>query len=266
MKTPKTLFREYFRARIAKSGMPKGEDLEDLIAGCSAEWEETPCSEYGGMTPRAYFATLTDADVLTEMLVTDIKEGGDPLALIAERLAELPEAVRPLCAFVTGDEREDIRIAAAELLWRMDKVPVETFVDLAFDGDAPEALRERIIEVLSQCGSAVYDAVMPRTEHLSGDAALIAGELLVSSGVTNDGVCDFLLRLTDDPQTLPRALQLIASYGDFRAVPALKKLARTCDYATYTDIRSAVEMIGGEMDVERDWTGDATYALIKGGK
>lgn len=42
MKTPKTLFREYFRARIAKSGMLKGEDLENFIAGCSAEWEETP--------------------------------------------------------------------------------------------------------------------------------------------------------------------------------------------------------------------------------
>ena len=80
----------------------------------------------------------------------------------------------------------------------------------------------------------------------------------------NEDVYDFLLSLTRYPATLPRALQLKSSYVDIRSIPSLKALAKVFDYATYTDIRSAVEALGGYMDVERDWKGDATYARIKG--
>lgn len=262
-KSPKTLFGEYFRNRITKrGGMPKGEAFEDFVAECSEAWENEPCDEYGGMTPREYFASVTDVRALADMLEADIKEGGEPTALISGRLTELPGAVSVLTELAENGT-EEVRMAAADILWQSDKVPVEAFADMVFDPDTPELFRERLIEILSET-DGIYPALSHRMEQATHDGALILGELLVSSGEMNDDVYDFLLSLTSDPETLPRALQLIASYGDMRAIPSLKALAKDCDYATYTDIRSAVEALGGDMDVERDWKGDATYARIKG--
>ena len=265
-KSPKALLREYFRRKLAeKGGLPAGEEFEDFVAECSASWENEPCGDYGGLTPKRYFAEITDVGTLIDMFERDIKEGGEPSAVITERLEELPAAAAALTDIVTGDGGEEIRLAAADILWRADRVSAEAFADVIFDADTPEALRERLIDILSDA-PGIYPALAERMDHVSGTNALILGELLVRSGEMNDGIYSFLLKLTGDAETLPRALQLIASYGDMRAIPELKKLALNCDYATYTDIRAAVEELCGDMDVERDWKGDPTYERIKGGK
>ncbi len=267
MKSPKTLFREYFRRRLISAGKKlAGDELEDFIAEAAAEWEREPCAEYGGLSPKEYFADIGDAAELIRLLAADIKEGGEPLAVITDRLAELPGAAGSLAETVCSDEAdEELRIVAADLLWQRGSVPVEEFADIVFSATAPVALRERLIEILGGCGGETEQAVLPRIGHVAGDDALVAGELLVRSGSMTDETLDFLLSLTESADTLPRALQLLSDYGDTRTIPRLKELARTCDYATYTDIRSAVEAMGGELDVERDWSGDATYGIIKGG-
>lgn len=264
MNKHKQLFREYFIRRIKAIGRKLSDDeLEDLTAECSESWENEPCEGYGGKTPREYFAEIKDARRLAEIFAEDAAEG-EPLAVIADALSALPGASAALCALLE-DENANVRARAeaADLLLRMDAAPVESLTELALAGDTPEELRERAIEALAcSDGETVYEAAAQRAADAEGMSALIAGELLVGSGVRSDRVTELLLRLTEDRETLPRALQLIAAYGDESVLPRLKKLAESCDYATYTDIRSAVESLGGELDEKRDWTGDATYDAI----
>ncbi len=266
MKSPKTVFREYFRERLRKTGaMPKGEDFEDFLAECSADWENEPCAEYGGKTPREYFGGITDPDELARIFEQDVKEGGEPLAVIADRLAGMPEAKSVLCRMVSDGDNENVREAAADILHAANEVPVSEFAEIIFDPDTPAGLRERLTDILSQTDN-VCSALAWRIDDAEGTDALILAEILVESGAVSDGVFSLLMRLTDNADTLPRALQLIASYGDDRALPRLKEVAETCDYAMFTDVRSAVEALGGELDCDRDWSSDATFAAIKGNK
>ena len=116
--SPKTLFREYFRRRLISAGKKlAGDELEDFIAEAAAEWEREPCAEYGGLSPKEYFADIGDAAELIRLLAADIKEGGEPLAVITDRLAELPGAAVSLAETVCSDEAdEELRIVAADLL------------------------------------------------------------------------------------------------------------------------------------------------------
>lgn len=264
MKSPKKLFGEYFRKRLIAGGKAiKGDEFEDLLASSAAEWENAPCDEYGGKTPREYVGGITDIGEMIKMFRDDVAEGGEPFALISDRLAEMPEAAPALGKIVAEEGDERLREAAADVLFKSDRVPVAEFAEVVFDPDVTVDLRERLIEILSQTEN-IYPVLAPRMEYAEGENALILAELLVSSGARGEDVFEFLMRLTESAETLPRALQLIAEYGDERALPRLYELSGTCDYALFTDIRSAVEWLGGEMDTERDWSADKTFAAIKG--
>ena len=76
MKSPKKLFGEYFRKRLIAGGKAiKGDEFEDLLASSAAEWENAPCDEYGGKTPREYVGGITDANEMLKMFRGDVAEG-----------------------------------------------------------------------------------------------------------------------------------------------------------------------------------------------
>ncbi|MEG2457233.1 MAG: hypothetical protein RSB08_05390, partial [Clostridia bacterium] len=60
--------------------------------------------------------------------------------------------------------------------------------------------------------------------------------------------------------------KLLGKYEDETAIDILKSFATDNDinYVEYVEIRNAVERLGGEFDIEKDFTNDELYAYLKG--
>jgi len=54
----------------------------------------------------------------------------------------------------------------------------------------------------------------------------------------------------------------LGQYGDERAIDILLEAAKTCDYISFLEIRNAVEQLGGEFDIERDFSQDKDFKKL----
>ena len=260
------LFHEFLRKKITENGGLRRSDIEDAVGAYYTEWENTPCRETDGLTPREYFERITDARELVKMLADSLATGDAP-PVLTERLMRAENATAALSELLLDDSADvKARVAAADLLNARESVPAETYIECVFDPDTPETLRETLIGRLEECGEDISEPLIRRIDETDGDARAALAELLVFSGVRDERVYEFLVGLADDARLRAFALDMLGRYGDERAIDRLTELARTCDYADYIDIRSAVEMLGGELEVKRDFTDDVTYKKIKGEK
>ena len=165
--------RAYFAAhRVSRDG------LEDAVADAYADWSDKPLDELDGKTPREYVAAVTDPAEIAEGALAGVRNGGEPSPLFADRVAEVPAASARLTEVLESDEPERVRVAAAELLHRAGAVPVETYIDLVFDPDTPDNLRETLIEQLEYTDGAA-GPLLARLGEAEGENRKILAELLL---------------------------------------------------------------------------------------
>lgn len=252
--------REYLTANRGKIGR-----LDDILPAVYEKWAETPSTALNGRTPRAYVDAITDGKELAALALANVRRGGEPAPVAADKLARTPAAA-PALTEILDDPNEDekVRIAASELLCRMEKLPLADCTTLVFDPDTPELLREALIDRLKYDGADIRRELLARVGETEGEAKKILAELLVGAGVTDDRVYLLLTELLDEPGCLPLACQLLADYGDERAIGPLAELAGKCVYADYIEVRNAVERLGGDLPLRFDWEGDPTYKKIRG--
>lgn len=259
-----SLFEKELRAYF---GTHKGLDpdkIDDIAIAVYNEWSDKPCAELGGKSPRTFVAEIDDPGALIDGAMESVRRGGEPSPLYAERIASMPAAVSKLTEVLSDPaESEAVRTAAAQMLSRAEKLPTREFIELVFDPDTPTDLRETLIDRLKY-EKDISGALIERIPETEGESKMILAELLVSTGVTDDRIFEMLVGMLDDRVSLPFASQLLAEYGDPRAIEKLSELAETCDYADYTELRNAVEMLGGELTLRLNWDGDGTYKIIKG--
>jgi len=238
--------------------------LDDIAVSVYGQWADKPCAELEGKTPRAYVSEIDDPNALIAGAMESVERGGEPSPLFAERIIGMPSALRGLIEILSDASKpEAVRTAAAQLLGRTEKLPINEFTDLIFDPDTPTELRETLIDRLKY-EKNIGSVLIERMAETDGEGRKILAELFVRSGERNDGILEMLLSLLDERGALPFAAQLLAEYGDSRAIEKLSELAETCDYADYTELRNAVEMLGGELTLRLNWDGDRTYKIIKG--
>ena len=92
---------------------------------------------------------------------------------------------------------------------------------------------------------------------------------IVSRGQKTDGAFDILIaEFLKHGENLPLYASYLARYGDERALPFLNAAAENekISYADFEELRFAIEALGGECKVKRDFSADKTYKKIKGAK
>lgn len=257
------LFEKYLREYLSKNGGIIGQ-LEDALPRIYQKWADAPCAALGGKTPRAYVDGIADERTLTELAFANVKRGGEPAPVALDKLIEMPSASPVLIDLLESVGDEKTRIAAAETLDRMNKLPLAACVELVFDSDTPTALRESLVGRLKYDGEAIKRELLARVGETEGEARKILAELIVGSGVTDDRVFTMLTEMISDEGSLPFTCQLLADYGDPRAIEPLSEISETCVYSDYIEVRNAVERLGGNLPLRFNFDGDPTYKKIKG--
>ena len=260
------LFEKYVRNYLQKNKCGLGNDPEELINTLYEKWKAECSEELGGKTPVEFVESIADADDLIKMCFANISKGGEPSPLVSERILKTKEAAVKLEEILEDkDEPEEVRIAASDLLSRMEYAAVEGWLDIIFSDETPNALRDALIEKLKYVKLS-KSALLERIGIAAGEYKLILAELLVATNERDERIYELLLELLKEKPTRAYACNLIANYGDERAIMELVDLASDSDYADYIELRSAVERLGGDMPLKFNWDGDLTYKIIKGEK
>ena len=134
--------------------------------------------------------------------------------------------------------------------------------------DIDAEVKEHCLEPLCyrvDTDEALRDEIIDRAEK-ADDVGMIElyAEVLSFAPTGNDRILELLRMLLGlDPNTAYIAA-LMGRYGDDRAAEDLYSLLDNCTYATYIEVRNAIETLGGTVDDNyRDFSDDPTYKALK---
>ncbi len=257
------LFTEYMHEWMENNSDLTADEMEERAATMFEDWQNVVYEELGGISPKQYFEKITDKNALIKMLVDASKNGVSPSVLLLDRIVDAG-CEEELVSIIKGEYDAEVKIEAINLLFETGADhPVDEYVSIIADKNSDEGLRELCVEVLATEPDAVsaklFDLIPSADYELKG---LIA-EILV--GAKQDERTYALLEdLFKNGNNVPLYAGFIGKYGDERAMTYLYKALDDCNYVDFTEIRNAIEQLGGTVDDEyRDFSSDPYYKALK---
>jgi len=258
---------EWYRANAERFDDP--EEAEGLMPDLYEEWADKPCVEIGGVSPRKFFAKITDAEELVKMLVLSSVESS-PCALLLDRIEAEPKCAPHLITVVKQSKNPLVIMLAINLLDIIGlQVPYDIYVSWLLDYGTSKCPRhingeiiELIVEVLSDKTDIIGDLLTPFVEKASYDTKVNLADILAGYK-NNETAYNLLVEMFEEGQNLPLYAGYLGKYGDKRAIEVLESRLADCNYLEYIEIAGAIEKLGGEADIQRDFSRDPYYRALK---
>jgi len=258
---------EWYRANAEKFDDP--EEAEVLMPDIYEEWADKPCVEIRGVSPRKFFAKITDAEELVKMLVLSSIESS-PCALLLDRIESEPKCAPHLITVVKQSKNPSVVMLAINLLSNIGlQIPYDIYISWLLDygiSKCPKHIDseiiELIVEVLSEKADIIGDLLIPFVAGASYETKTNLADILVGYK-DNETVYSLLVEMFEDGQNLSLYAGYLGKYGDARAIEALKSKLADCNYLEYIEIAGAIEKLGGEVNIKRDFSGDPYYKALR---
>lgn len=230
-------------------------------------WATSPQEALGGIAPATFFDNIP-TDELIDILKGACVGDGNPSSLLFDRIAEEPSLLNGLCALARETSDEKLLTVTLSLIAELGGGSDEFYLDMLERTDVDSCVKDMCIESLCTRADKVKRILLDRAEK-TDDVGMIElyAEVLSYCATGDDKILNLLVKLLHlDPNTAYIA-GLIGRYGDDRAAQHLYPLLDTCDYATFIEVRNAIEELGGTVDDKyRDFSDDPLYMLLKGKK
>lgn len=254
------LFEEYARQWLEthKDAYESPEDMEAALPDLYDEWADAPNAELGGISPRAYFARITDAGELVDMLLA----ADEPSALLADRLTEIDGADDALRAVVTGDYDHEKKMTAMNLLNDRGVYPFDIYAGWLKTGAADDEVRELAVELMAEHADLAANLLYPLIDGADLATKTLLAEVLANAP-KDERTYKLLTELFVLGNNIPLYAGYLGKYGDERAAGMLYRALDDCNYLEYLEIKNAIERMGGIVDDDRDFSDDVYYKAIK---
>jgi hypothetical protein len=261
-------FAHYLKDYV-KSQHLKEDELEDAAPELYLKWLELPQDWLDGASPNAYFGGM-DAVALVRTLGQYMLAGvtlpGPLLNCIADRRDDTYPLLVSLLKNYSGEDEDKIRTTVVRLIEEMDMAhPYDYYVDVIAQAGEPSDFSETCADELRNAGPGYLETLMGAFEQ-------------AQSAYATDCFLDILTDMPYDERTYGYAMerfllsdehkafyaQCLGKIGNPLALPVLEEALRQegLRYFDYVAIRNALEELGGEVDIERDFSGDKDYESL----
>lgn len=241
----------------------KDDELTQALNSAMREWLSTKADYLGGKTPDEYFADM-DAQSLVDLLAEYCVAKMNVPEPLYGRISGEAACIPMLKALTTdGAACAAARATALRLLCDMNADGLAEICAAALLNDAESA--ETAGEWLKNAGYQVVD-VLKRyyaQADYEGKAAIL-DVLACYPGV--DGTANMLIeRLYNDRDRRAMYANMAGRLGDERLLEPLIRLSQLTDmeYFDYKEIVNAIEMLGGDPGMEREFYGDPDYEALR---
>jgi len=227
------------------------------------EWATSPQDTLGGISPSDFFNRIPDSELI-DILKGACAGDNNPSSLLFDRIATEPVLLPELVELAKAATDEKLLTVTMSLIDELGGAADEFYLDM-LERDIDPAVKEQCLDALCAHAEDVKEELIARAEKTDdiGTIELFA-EPLTYCKPGDDRILGLLRTLlVNDPNTAYVAA-LMGRYGDERAAADLYPLLDDCDYATFIELRNAIEELGGTVDEHyRDFSDDPLYAVIK---
>ena len=254
------LFDEKLAAYLSQKGNRyTEEEWEDIIPRLYQKFGDTVIKSIG-TTPVRYYAEM-DEDVLIGVLMRHLKEKVPVSDFLTKALEKKGCSQRILPLLESEDE--DVVLYAIGFLGD-DERAFSGYLSILASVSSTDAEKERAFDVLESHADAVKkQALAYYYEDTSRDVMLeLLSKIRQKDDIVYQVILDeFLMHLED----IPKYAELLASYGDARAIPVLLEQIKRDDvtFVEFRELKYAIEALGGEYGEERDFSSDPNYQRIR---
>lgn len=245
------------------SGKYTYDELEDGIAEVYETWQNSADAELGGLSPIEWVAQRTSNELV--QLFLDRFNEGEPDSFIVEAVEEREECKNDLINILKADHSDEVKIHVANMMLEIGFIrpAADVFCDWLCDPDCASELRDIAVEALKECADDVKARIRENLPGADIETKTLMAEVLICAK-KDDKTFDLLMELFKSGKNTALYAGYLGKYGDERAAAALYKALDDCNYLEFTEIRNAIEVLGGVVDDEyRDFSDDEYYKAIK---
>jgi len=268
-------FAEYMQTWMVEHRADYGkiEEMEADVPMVSLRWLNEPADWLEGKAPGTFFEDYSDAQELTDWMMAYMKTGIAVPGPLMDRIAMLGEAA-PLVKVLAEElkkehaERDnEAAMTCISLLMQMDSAEAaDMYIEYIVAQEGDDEVAEAASEALCQLPQA-REAMIAVLDRPMGEAARTALLDALVHMEPHPDVYRWLKRMfleTNDQKALYASF--LGKYGNDEAIDMLKAAAQEpeLNYLEYLEIRNAIEALGGECDIVRDFNGDKYFETMKG--
>ncbi len=261
-------FSEYLHQYLHSNGLSEDE-IEEQAPELYLSWLAGPKDWLDGRSPNSFFEAMDPGQLVAELGLYLLSDMSIPGPLL-NRIADSCEATHPLLISLMqnyeGEQSDEIRTAVAKLIEEMDMPrPFAYYIDVVAAASEPSDFSEACVEELKNAGQDYIDKVISAYES-------------ASSGYASDCFLDILADMPYDERSYELAMErflysdtnkafyasCLGKLGCEKALPYLEEALRQdgLKYFDYISIKNAVEALGGDVMIDRDFTGDSDYESL----
>lgn len=242
------------------------DDMDEVVPELYLSWLDMPQDWLDGVSPNAYFAAMDAVRLISTLgqyMLSDITLPGPLQNCIADKRDETYPLLISLLMNYSGDNEDKIRTVVVRLIEEMDmQHPYDYYIEVISGAAEQSDFLEACADELRGAGSEYLERVIAAFEQAQQPYA-------------SDCFLDVLTDMPYDERTYGYAMErfllsdthkafyatCLGKIGNPAALPALEEALRQEDitYFDYVAIRNALEELGGEVDIDRDFSGDDDY-------
>lgn len=262
------LFDKYISSYVYSNvGKVKPEEIENNIPVLYEKFGKEKLKELDGETPETYYRKYSAKELL-DCLREHLKNGIAVSDFLCEAIIASKDGKKAVTGALMQDESEEFTAYLMNMLSDMKgEIPAGRYFEYALAGysdSVGELATEFLCEIAENVKSAAIDYY--KTADEKGKERLVE---ILSRTKKDDAVFDILIaEFVKHGENIPLYASYLSRYGDERALPFLNASAENekLSYADFEELRFAIESLGGECKIKRDFTADKTYKKIKNTK
>jgi hypothetical protein len=261
-------FRDYLGTYRQKHDIDE-DVLEEIAPELYLRWLDLPMTELGGKSPNAYFESFSGGDLVTllgQYFFSELQIPGALLGRIVDTKEETYAFVNTMLQNYEGEHGDEFKTILLELIEEMEMPhPYAYYIGEIEAAEEGNDFTEACVDALKGSGDTVKEILVEAYERAEAEYA-------------RECFLDILSDLPYDERVFAHVLDKFIYSVDRRAfyasclgklcndkaLPYLEDALRQegLSYFDYVSIRNAVEELGGEVNIERDFEGDKDYDAL----
>ena len=252
--------KDWTKSNAAK--LKKSEPL-DFVNQIYEQWTVTPLKEIGGISAKEYFKNKSGEESINLLQEYNNQNISIPAPLI-DKLSDIKFEDNLVKLLKEKQKEEELFILATNILEEISsKKHLDILIDVMLNEGLNSETRDFAAEVLAAHATEVKEKIKAQVKNdTSKNDMYIADILVYCKG--DEFVFNLLkaLFLSNVNNTLYAAY--LGMYEDERALPLLQKRIKSEEigYVEFTELRNSIERLGGEVNVEKDFSFDSDYKVL----
>ena len=258
------LFDDYIKDYVYENiGKVNPEEIENKMPVLYEEFGDKKLKELDDKSPNEYYQGFSACELL-ECLKSHIDLSVPVSDFLVEAITQKPDAESVAIKLLMDDLSEEFTLYLMNILSDLNSEKATLRYMEFILSDYSETIKELATESLTQNADLVKDAII---ENYAGADDITKARFteILSNAKRDDKVFEILVNaFLSNPDQVQIYANYLAKYGDERALPFLETAIEKdkISYADFEELRFAIEALGGEVNIKKDFSKDGTFKKI----